>query len=49
LLGSLAQRLEETIETGGSADDEPYPSAVAVAKVIVGATADQINGGSKTH
>jgi hypothetical protein len=31
LLGSLAQRLEETMETGGSADDEPYPSAVDVA------------------
>ncbi|MGH4008314.1 MAG: hypothetical protein ACRDTH_09220 [Pseudonocardiaceae bacterium] len=40
LLHSLAQRLEETIQTGGSADDEPYRSAVAVAKVVVGATAE---------
>jgi hypothetical protein len=40
LLHSLSQRLEETIETGGSADDEPYRSAVAVAKVIVGAAAE---------
>lgn len=40
LLHSLEQRLEETIETGGSADGEPYRSALPVAKVIVGATAD---------
>ncbi len=39
LLHSLAQRLEETIEAGGSADAEPYRSAVAAAKIIVEATA----------
>ena len=40
LLHSLAQHLEVTIQAGGSADDEPYRSAVAVAKIIVGAQAD---------
>lgn len=40
VLHSLAEHLEVTIQAGGSAEEEPYRSAVTLAKIIVAATAD---------
>jgi hypothetical protein len=40
LLDSLAQNAEQTLKAGGSVDQEPYLSAVALAKRIVEAAED---------
>ncbi|MCW2721348.1 hypothetical protein [Pseudonocardia sp.] len=41
LLESLAQNAEQTLKAGGSADQEPYLSAVVLAKRIVEAADDR--------